>query len=595
MRYEASYLPLSRRRSGFSTMPDRIHVPDDAPFTPEQRDWLNRFFSQMLPDTSRSIPEEDGPALPVTILVGSQTGNAEGCARKMAKSLNNGRFEAEVIDMGQYDRERLPGESHLLIITSTYGDGEPPDNAADLYEFIHTDKAPRMEGVKFSVLSLGDTEYPDFCKCGIDFDNRLAELGAERFYERVDCDVDYDEPFAVWRKGVLESLGGSSSTAEVVVEDENVPYGKKNPFPSSILRNYNLNTPCSEKETHHVELSMEGSGLDYVVGDALGVYPLNTEEQVDEILDSLPFNVREEVPLPDGREVPLREALITAYDIRSLTPKFLQVWQERSGSPYLRSVVESEDRKVMNDFCWGRELIDLVTEYPADFADGEDFVSVLKKLQPRLYSISSSPNAHPGEVHLTIAVVRYHSHERQRGGVCSTFFADRADGVQPGIFVHHNKAFQLVEDDDAPIIMVGPGTGIAPFRAFLEEREVRGAKGKNWLIFGNPHRETDFLYEEQLMSMQKAGVLTRLDLAFSRDQAEKLYVQHRMEENGEEIWSWLEEGATFYVCGDATHMAKDVDACLHRIVEKHGGKNEDEAREFVKALKKEKRYQRDVY
>ena len=577
-------------------MPDRILVPEDAPFTAEQREWLGGFLSEMLSGAAGAASEQDGPALPVTILVGSQTGNAEGCAKKMAKELNGGRFETEVVDMGQYDSGRLAGEKNLLIITSTYGDGEPPDNAADLYEFIHSDKAPEMKGVRYSVLSLGDTEYPDFCKCGIDFDNRLEALGAERFYERVDCDVDYDEPFAAWRKGIVESLGGAQlATTPAAVEEEVVPYGKKNPFPSPILRNYNLNGAGAEKETHHVELSLEGSGMEYVVGDALGVCPVNPEEQVDEILNSLPFNTNEEVPLPGGGEASLREALTTSYDIRSLTPKLLQAWQERSGSPFLRSVVETQDRKVMNEFCWGRELIDLVTEYPADFSDGEEFLTVLKKLQPRLYSISSSPNAHPGEVHLTIAIVRYHSHERERGGVCSTFLADRSEGLQPGSFVHHNKAFRLVEDDNAPIIMVGPGTGVAPFRAFLEERRVRGATGKNWLLFGNPYRKTDFLYEEEFIQMQKEGVLSRLDLAFSRDQEQKIYVQHRMEEEGALMWEWLEGGACFYVCGDASRMAKDVDASLHRVVEKHGGKSEDEARDYVKAMKKERRYQRDVY
>ena len=577
-------------------MPDRILVPEDAPFTAEQREWLGGFLSEMLSGAAGAASEQDGPALPVTILVGSQTGNAEGCAKKMAKELNGGRFETEVVDMGQYDSGRLAGEKNLLIITSTYGDGEPPDNAADLYEFIHSDKAPEMKGVRYSVLSLGDTEYPDFCKCGIDFDNRLEALGAERFYDRVDCDVDYDEPFAAWRKGIVESLGGAQlATTPAAVEEEVVPYGKKNPFPSPILRNYNLNGAGAEKETHHVELSLEGSGMEYVVGDALGVCPVNPEEQVDEILNSLPFNTNEEVPLPGGGEASLREALTTSYDIRSLTPKLLQAWQERSGSPFLRSVVETQDRKVMNEFCWGRELIDLVTEYPADFSDGEEFLTVLKKLQPRLYSISSSPNAHPGEVHLTIAIVRYHSHGRQRGGVCSTFLADRSEGLQPGSFVHHNKAFRLVEDDNAPIIMVGPGTGVAPFRAFLEERRVRGATGKNWLLFGNPYRKTDFLYEEEFIQMQKEGVLSRLDLAFSRDQEQKIYVQHRMEEEGALMWEWLEGGACFYVCGDASRMAKDVDASLHRVVEKHGGKSEDEARDYVKAMKKERRYQRDVY
>ena len=577
-------------------MPHRILVPEDAPFTSEQREWLSGFLSKTFGTASDGAAEQDRPVVPVTILVGSQTGNAESCAKRMAKDLNGGRFKTEVVDMGQYDPGRLAEEKNLLIITSTYGDGEPPDNAADLYEFILGDQAPAMKGVQFSVLALGDTEYPDFCKCGIDFDNRLESLGAERFYQRVDCDVDYDEAFASWRKGVVEGLGGAASidTADSA-ESKSIPFGKKNPFSSLILRNDNLNGPDAQKETHHVELSLEGAGMDYVVGDALGVFPVNQEDQVDEILDSLPFNINEQVPIPGGGEGSLRDALMTSYDIRALTPKLLQAWQKRSGSPYLRSVVESGDRKVMNDFCWGRELIDLVTEYPADFSDGEEFVTVLKKLQPRLYSIASSPNAHPGEVHLTIAIVRYHSHGRERGGVCSTFFADRAEGLQPRVFVHHNKAFRLVDDDNAPVIMVGPGTGVAPFRAFLEERRVRGAAGKNWLFFGNPHRETDFLYEEEFVSMQKDGILTHLDLAFSRDQEEKIYVQHQMEERGADLWQWLEAGASFYVCGDASRMAKDVDACLHRIVEKHGGKTEDEAKNYIKALKKEKRYQRDVY
>ncbi len=578
-------------------MPDRIHVPDDAPFTPEQREWLNRFFDQMLAASGEgAAPADDGPAVPVTILVGSQTGNAEGCAKKMAKAMNGGRFEPEVIDMAQYDQGRLPNEKHLLVITSTYGDGEPPDNATDLYEFLHSEKAPKLAGVKFSVLSLGDTEYPDFCKCGKDFDTRLEALGAERLYQRVDCDVDYEEGFAGWRKGVLETLGAAGrSEAPGAEVAEEIPYGKKNPFPSAILKNVNLNRSGSPKETHHVELSLEGSGLEYEVGDALGVFPRNGEEQVDEILANLPVNVRESVPLPDGGEAPLREALISHYDTRSLTPKFLKTWQVRSGSPYLRSVVESDDRVVMNEFCWGRELIDLVIDYPADFSDAEEFVAVLKKLQPRLYSIASSPKAHPGEVHLTIAIVRYVSHGRERGGVCSTFFSDRCAGVNPGVFVHSNKAFRLPEDGDTPILMVGPGTGIAPFRAFLEERRETGAKGKNWLFFGSPYRATDFLYEEELSAMKKSGVLQRLDLAFSRDQAQKIYVQHRMEEHGTEIWSWLQDGASFYVCGDASRMAKDVDAALHKIAETHGGLSAEDAVAYIKGLKKEKRYSRDVY
>ena len=576
-------------------MAGQIYVPENAPFSPEQREWLNQFFAQHLAGAAAAEAAPSGPAVPVTILYGSQTGNAEGCAKSLAKSLNGGAYETEVFDMAAYDSSRLAKEQNLLVITSTYGDGEPPDSAVDFYEWLLGDQAPKLEGVKYSVLGLGDTEYPDFCKCAADIDNRLSALGAQRFLDRVDCDVDFDEPFAAWKNSVMDSLGGASAVAAVEEIVEEIPFGKKRPFPAEVVENYNLNLTPSPKETHHVALSLEGSGLEYEVGDALGVVPRNPESVVDEIIENLSFNTKREVPLPGGGEGSLRDALITSYDIRSLNKKLLTAWQERSGSPYLRSLMEADDKEALNDFMWGRELIDLVVDYPAHFSDGEEFVSVLKKLQPRLYSIASSPKAHPGEVHLTVAIVRYDSHGRERGGVCSTFLADRCDGLQPGVFVHVNKAFRLPESGDTPIIMVGPGTGIAPFRAFLEERKASGAKGGNWLFFGNPHRETDFLYEEEFSTMQKEGVLTRLDTAFSRDQEHKIYVQDRMLENGAEIWKWLQDGAYFYVCGDASRMAKDVDAALHTIAREHGGLDEAAAAEFIKELRKVKRYARDVY
>ncbi len=570
-----------------------IHIPDDAPFSPEQREWLGQFLNKML--SGASLSAASGPVIPVTILVGSQTGNAESTAKKLAKKMIKMNFEPSVIDMGDYEKEKLPQESKLLIITSTYGDGEPPDNAADLHSWILSDSAPKLEGVSYSVLALGDREYPDFCQCGIEFDQRFAELGAERVFDRVDCDVDFDDEFKLWSEGVIDAFGGSAAATEELVEQEEDGYTKKNPFPAEILKNFNLNDPDSVRETHHIEIELNGSGIEYEVGDALGVYPVNDPEVVDQILAALPFNTKEDVPLPDGGEAPLREALIYNYDIRSINKAFIEKWQERSGSPFLRSLVEADDKKEYEDFCWGRELIDLVVDYPADFSDAEDFAGVLKKLQPRLYSISSSPNAHPGEVHLTIAIVRYNSHGRERGGVCSTWFADRSCGEKARVFVHSNKAFRLPESGDAPLIMCGPGTGIAPFRAFLEERKIQEAKGENWLFFGNPHAKTDFLYQEELEQMQKDGVLTRLDTAFSRDQKEKVYVQDRMLESGAEIWQWFENGAYFAICGDASRMAKDVDAALHQIVEKYGKKSSDEAKEYMNQLKKEKRYVRDVY
>lgn len=573
-----------------------IQLPEDAPFSPEQRVWLEDFLRKALAGGAATTASL-GPTVPVTVLWGSQTGNAESLAKQLMKRLKKGGFEPEVYDMAAYDRSRLPQEKNLLIITSTYGDGEPPDNAEELYSWILSDEAPKLEGVSYSVLALGDTNYPDFCKCGIDFDERFEALGANRISARVDSDVDFDDPFKEWSDAVISVLapsGQSASSGAEVLDQLVEGFSKKHPFPSTILRNDNLNTG-GEKETYHVELSLDGSNLSYEVGDALGVMPTNPPEVVDEIMANLAFRTNAEVELPDGREVSLREALIASYDIGTINKSLIKNWQPRSGSPYLRALVEADDKKAYEDFCWGRDLIDLVVDHPADFSDADDFVGILKKLQPRLYSIASSPNAHPGEVHLCVGIVRYESHGRKRGGICSTYLSDRSAGTNPGVYVHSNKAFRLPASGDTPLIMVGPGTGIAPFRAFLEERKVSGAKGGNWLLFGNPHHATDFLYEEELTAFQKEGMLQRFDLAWSRDQKDKVYVQHLMIEHGAEMWKWLQDGAAFYVCGDASRMAKDVDAALHTIVETHGKMSADEAKEFISQLKKDKRYQRDVY
>jgi sulfite reductase (NADPH) flavoprotein alpha-component len=576
-------------------MASLIQIPDDAPFTPEQRAWLGDFLAKLL--AGGTATPAAGPTVPVTLLFGSQTGNAESLAKKFVKLLKKSGFEPEIHDLAAYDRSRITKEKNLLVITSTYGDGEPPDNAADFYHWILSDAAPRLDGVNFSVLALGDTSYPDFCKCGIDFDTRFESLGATRVFKRIDSDVDTDAPFAEWTAGVMAALAPSIAVAKAgpaVVETEDTGYSKKNPFPSPVLRNTNLNGP-GEKQTHHVELSLDGSGLEYEVGDALGVIPTNIPEVVDEIIANLPFKASD-VPIPSGGEAPLRDALIHHYDIGTINKSLIQKWQQRSGSPFLRSLVEGDDKKAWDDFCWGRDLIDLVIDHPADFSDAEEFVSILKKLQPRLYSIASSPRAHPGEVHLCVGIVRYTSHGRKRGGICSTYLSDRLDAnSRPRSFVHVNKGFRLPENPDTPLIMVGPGTGIAPFRAFLEDRKVTGAKGRNWLFFGNPHRATDYLYQAEIEAFQADGTLAKLDLAWSRDQKEKIYVQHLMLQQAAELWAWLQDGAAFYVCGDASRMAKDVDAALLQIAREQGKLSDEDAATWISQLKKDKRYQRDVY
>lgn len=575
-----------------------IQIPNDAPFTAEQRAWLNDFLNKALATVSQSAVAS-GPSVPVTVLYGSQTGTAEGLAKKLLKTLKKGNFAPEVHDMGTYDRARLATEKNLLIITSTYGDGEPPDSAAELHAWLMNGSAPKLEGVSYSVLALGDSSYPDFCKCGIEFDNRLAELGASRIHPRVDVDVDPDGPYATWSSGILATLAPSGAGIPAGQQESadaaETGYSKSNPFPSPVVDNYNLNGP-GEKQTNHVALSLDGSDLAYEVGDALGVYPLNPSDVVDEIINNLPFKAGS-VPAPDGGdEVSLREALIRYYDIGSLNKSIIQKWQAKSGSPFLRSLVEADDKKAYDNFCWGRDLIDLVIDHPADFTDGEEFVSILKKLQPRLYSIASSPKAHPGEVHLCVGIVRYNTFGRKRGGICSTFLADRMSGDEkPRVYVHGNNAFRLPADGATDVIMCGPGTGIAPFRAFLEERKATSAKGRNWLFFGNPHSATDYLYKEEIEAWQADSTLSKLDLAWSRDQKEKIYVQQLMVKNGAELWAWLSGGAAFYVCGDASRMAKDVDQALHTVAEQHGKLSPEDAAAFISQLKKEKRYLRDVY
>ncbi len=587
------FVPRGLFSSDMSHIP---FVPDDAPFTPEQRLWLNRFFAAHLPPSAK-LSSASGPPVAVTVLYASQTGNAEGLAKKLVKDLKKGHFQPSVSDIGQYDHQKLAQEKHVLLIASTYGDGEPPDSATAFHQWLHSDAAPSLAGVKYSVLALGDSSYPDFCQCGIDFDSRLSDLGAERIHVRVDCDVEFDAEYKAWSQSIIALLapGTVASKPVAALDQDEEGYSKNRPFPARLLRQHNLNGEGSEKQTHHIEFSLQGSGLTYQVGDALGVVPQNSAALVDELLSHLPFQTKADVSTPDGEEISLREALIRHYDIRTLSSSLIEKWQSRSGSPYLRSLVQANDKKAYQDFIWGRELIDLIIDYPADFADAEDFVAVLRKLQPRLYSISSSPLAHPGEVHLTVGVVSYKAHGRARAGVCSSFLAHLAANDSTGVYVHQNPAFRLPADDSTPLIMVGPGTGIAPFRAFLEERQVTAATGKNWLFFGNPHAATDFLYQEQLELFVKDGALHRIDTAFSRDQAKKVYVQDRMLEHGAELWKWLEEGAAFYVCGDASRMAKDVDLALHQLIQSHGNKSEEEAAAYVAQLKKDKRYQRDVY
>ena len=577
-------------------------IPESAPFTAEQRAWLNGYFAGLFSrgpadDATRAAASAQTALKPLTILFGSQTGTAEALAKRAAKDAGKRGFAASIMDLAAYTPTQLAQEQNVLLITSTYGDGEPPDNAKAFHAALAAAESPRLPRLRFGVCGLGDTNYVQFCKCAKDFDERLEQLGATRIAPRTDCDVDYEDKFTAWLSASLSALctteGASmiaSASANAVSDSASAAteprYSKKNPFPAPMLAVRCLNAAGSAKEVNHVAFSLEGSGLVYEAGDALGVVPQNCPDLVTAVLAALGCDGEEAVPVPDGSTASLRHALTDHYDLAKPSSEFIS----RFGAPAADSVGGTTTTTAV------QHVIDIVLARPETRLAPVEFVRLLRKLQPRLYSIASSPRAHPNEVHLTVGAVRYEAHGRARKGVCSTFLAERCPaGSVAKVFVHSNHAFRPPAAADIPMIMVGPGTGIAPFRAFLHERRAGGAAGRNWLFFGDQRAAADFLYREELLELKSSGVLTRLDTAFSRDQPEKIYVQQRMLENAAELYAWLEAGAHFYVCGDASRMAKDVDVALHRVIETAGGKSPADAASYVQALKAAKRYARDVY
>lgn len=540
----------------------------------------------------------------VTVLFGSQTGNSQRLAKMLSGNLQEQGFQVTLSSMSDFKPNTLKKVQNLLIVASTHGEGEPPDNALSFYEFLHSKRAPQLEGLRFSVLALGDTSYEFFCQTGKDFDKRLEELGGKRLTPRVDCDVDYDEPAAEWMNNVLASLSEASATqaitslAGVTIErGTETEYSRSNPFQAVVLENLNLNGRGSDRETRHLELSLEGSNLQYEPGDCLGIYAKNHPRLVAELIEAMGWKPEELVPInKNGEERPLREALSSHYEITVLTKPLLEQAAKLSSGNGLQELLAAGREQELRDYIRDRDLLDLVQDYSLKGVPAKEFVSILRKLPARLYSISSSPKAYPDEVHLTIRKVEYEAHGRNRYGVCSGYIADRLEaGDTLPVFVQHNPNFKLPQNPDTPIIMIGPGTGVAPFRAFLGEREEIGAKGKTWLFFGDQHFSTDFLYQTDWQRWLKEGVLTRMDVAFSRDTEQKVYVQHRMLEKSKELYQWLQEGACVYVCGDEQKMAHDVHAALATILEQESGLSSEEAIEYLKRMQQEKRYQRDVY
>lgn len=587
--------------------------------TPTQATWISGYLAGVnasvaegavqapQPNAAPAAQPAEAPAL--TILYGSQTGNAEGVAEQLQTAAEGRGLAVSLCDMGDYKPKSLKNEKNLVVVTSTQGEGEPPDNAEELYAFIFGKKAPKLDGVKFSVLGLGDTSYEFFCNIGREFDEQLAKLGGERVHDRVDCDVDYEDAAEAWVAGVVEKFGeqvqpagdAAHPTVTAMPGAQTEAAGntdepsRKNPHAAPILENVVLNGRGSPNEVHHIELDVEDAGLVWQPGDSLGLIPENDPQVVDEVIGALSLDDGQTVEAPSG-ETDLRSALTRDYEITTLTRPFVENYAKLAESDKLNELLAEDNRKALSEYLYGRHIVDVLEEYPVSGLSAADFTGLLRKLPPREYSLASSYNANPDEAHLTVAAVRYNSHGRDRGGVASTQLADRVgeDGTVP-VYVSRNKNFKLPEDNDRPIIMIGPGTGVAPFRAFMEEREERDAGGSNWLFFGAPHFRSDFYYQTDWLRWRKEGLLTRADVAFSRDQADKVYVQHRLRDNARDVYAWLQEGANLYVCGDADRMAHDVHQALTDIVKEQGGLGDDAAADYLKTLQKEKRYQRDVY
>lgn len=586
--------------------PDNAPLGDDqkkklssalASLSPEQRAWVSGYLAGAGSQAAGDAPAAISVSQPLTVLYGTESGNSEALAGQLATQAKQQGYKPQLLNMSDATLSNLKNAERLLVVVSTWGDGEPPESSEAFYnELMEAEVA--LDGVEFSVCALGDTSYDLFCQTGKDMDARLEKLGAKRLVERVDCDLEFDEPFANWSQSVWSELGTAVATVapSSLSQSQQVVFDKKNPFPAEVIENQLLSSSRSAKETYHIELSLEGSGFDYQPGDVLGVIPRNSEEVVEAFIKAGGLDGNAEIEHHVIGQMPLVNALTTELDITGLSRKVAASWQQICGSKELAELLAPEAKEKFKEWSYGRQIMDLLELYPAKSLEAQQLVDILRKLPVRLYSIASSSNVHPGEVHLTVAAVRYSTHEKDRKGVASTFLADDAPkGTKVSVYTHHNKNFRLPDSNETPIIMVGPGTGIAPFRAFIEERSAAQATGGSWLFFGDQHYNEDFLYQLDWQEHLKNGALSRIDVAFSRDQPEKVYVQHKLAEQANEVWQWLQKGAHFYVCGDATYMAKDVHQTLIEIVASQGEMSHEDAEDYVAALKKDKRYQRDVY
>ncbi len=536
----------------------------------------------------------------LTILYASQTGNAKGVAEELKAQAGAAGVAVDLFNVADYKVKQLKKETHVLIVTSTNGEGEPPDDAIEFHKQLKAGKVGKLDGLHYGVLALGDSSYEFFCQTGKDFDEYLQKAGATPLLGRLDCDVDYEGDAQGWSQSAVALLkdalqveaANHAAPVTSLTQGSASLYSKKRPFTAELITNQKITGRDSDKDIRHIEISLEDSGLTYQPGDALGVWFANDAALVDALLEQLGIDAEVKVKV-DDEMLSIREALINHYELTQGYASFVQAYAELSGAKKLQKLVE--DKAALREYCANHQILDIAREKKAKLT-AEQLQAALRRLTPRLYSIASSQAEVDEEVHLTLGVVRFEQKGEQRNGGASSFLADRvAEGGQVRVFIEHNDNFRLPANGDTPVIMVGPGTGIAPFRAFMQEREAQDAAGQNWLFFGNPHFTQDFLYQTEWQRYVKSGLLSKVSLAFSRDQAEKVYVQHKLREQGAEVYAWLEQGAHFYVCGDANKMAKDVQEALVELVAEHGNKSREQAEEYVDALRSAKRYQRDVY
>ncbi|EJC1153660.1 NADPH-dependent assimilatory sulfite reductase flavoprotein subunit [Cronobacter sakazakii] len=573
-------------------------------FTPTQLAWLSGYFWGMVNQQPGAAVMQTpaAPASVITLISASQTGNARRVAEALRDDLLAAQLNVNLVNAGDYKFKQIAQEKLLIVVASTQGEGDPPEEAVALHKFLLSKKAPKLDGTAFAVFGLGDTSYEHFCQAGKDFDTRLAELGAERLLDRVDADVEYQAAAQAWRQRVVDVLKArvpkeAPSQAAITASGavnlvDSTPYTKESPLTATLSVNQKITGRHSEKDVRHIEIDLGDAGLRYQPGDALGVWYQNDPALVQELLELLWLKGDEPVTVGE-KTLPLSEALQWHFELTVNTAAIVENYATLTRSEALLPLVG--DKAKLQDYAARTPIVDMVRFAPAQL-EADQLLGLLRPLTPRLYSIASSQAEVENEVHITVGVVRFDIEGRARAGGASSYLADRLEeDSEVRVFIEHNDNFRLPATPETPVIMIGPGTGIAPFRAFMQQREADGATGKNWLFFGNPHFTEDFLYQVEWQRYVKEGLLTRIDLAWSRDQDHKIYVQDKIREQGAELWRWIQEGAHLYVCGEANRMAKDVEQALLEVIAAYGGMDAEAADEYLSELRVERRYQRDVY